>query len=51
LYAVGFTRKGLFGASLDAMSVAHDIANRWKEESKQQKKTAAARHRRCISHF
>ncbi|KAL0812465.1 hypothetical protein Bca101_068908 [Brassica carinata] len=51
LYAVGFTRKGLFGASLDAMSVAHDIANRWKEESRQQKKTAAARHRRCISHF
>ncbi|VVA89968.1 unnamed protein product [Arabis nemorensis] len=51
LYAVGFTRKGLFGASLDAMSVAHDIANRWKEESKQHKKTAAARHRRCISHF
>ncbi|ESQ36462.1 hypothetical protein EUTSA_v10010013mg [Eutrema salsugineum] len=51
LYAVGFTRKGLFGASLDAMSVAHDIATRWKEESKQQKKTAAARHRRCISHF
>ncbi|CAH8309397.1 unnamed protein product [Eruca vesicaria subsp. sativa] len=51
LYAVGFTRKGLFGASLDAMSVAHDIANRWKEESKQQNKTAAARHRRCISHF
>ncbi|XP_013603464.1 PREDICTED: probable indole-3-pyruvate monooxygenase YUCCA3 [Brassica oleracea var. oleracea] len=51
LYAVGFTRKGLFGASLDAMSVAHDIACRWKEESKQHKKTAAARHRRCISHF
>ncbi|CDY53200.1 BnaAnng12250D [Brassica napus] len=43
LYAVGFTRKGLFGASLDAMSVAHDIACRWKEESKQHKKTAAAR--------
>ncbi|KAF8111623.1 hypothetical protein N665_0074s0146 [Sinapis alba] len=51
LYAVGFTRKGLFGASLDAMSVAHDIACRWKEESKQHKKTAATRHRRCISHF
>ncbi|CAH8368087.1 unnamed protein product [Eruca vesicaria subsp. sativa] len=51
LYAVGFTRKGLFGASLDAMSVAHDIACKWKEESKQHKKTAAARHRRCISHF
>ncbi|VVB07296.1 unnamed protein product [Arabis nemorensis] len=51
LYAVGFTRKGLSGASLDAMSVAHDIANSWKEETKQQIKTVAARHRRCISHF
>ncbi|XP_010542972.1 PREDICTED: probable indole-3-pyruvate monooxygenase YUCCA7 [Tarenaya hassleriana] len=51
LYAVGFTRRGLSGASLDAMSVAHDIANSWIEETKQQKKTAAARHRRCISHF
>ncbi|KAL1206144.1 putative indole-3-pyruvate monooxygenase YUCCA7 [Cardamine amara subsp. amara] len=51
LYAVGFTRRGLSGASLDAMSVAHDIANSWKEETKQQIKTVAARHRRCISHF
>ncbi|XP_010556939.1 PREDICTED: probable indole-3-pyruvate monooxygenase YUCCA7 [Tarenaya hassleriana] len=51
LYAVGFTRRGISGASLDAMSVAHDIANSWNEETKQQKITAAARHRRCISHF
>ncbi|XVF65004.1 hypothetical protein PTKIN_Ptkin09bG0211900 [Pterospermum kingtungense] len=51
LYAVGFTRRGLSGASLDAMSVAHDIAKSWKEETKQKKKSMAARHRRCISHF
>ncbi|CAH8389313.1 unnamed protein product [Eruca vesicaria subsp. sativa] len=51
LYAVGFTRRGLYGASLDAMSVAHDIANKWKEEAKLQIKSVAARHRRCISHF
>ncbi|KAK8579424.1 hypothetical protein V6N13_142636 [Hibiscus sabdariffa] len=51
LYAVGFTRKGLSGASLDAISVAHDIANAWKDETKQKKKSFAARHRRCISHF
>eukprot|EP00257_Ricinus_communis_P004701 XP_002518191.2 probable indole-3-pyruvate monooxygenase YUCCA3 [Ricinus communis] len=51
LYAVGFTRRGLSGASLDAISVALDIAKSWKEETKQKKKTVAARHRRCISHF
>ncbi|KAF7837382.1 putative indole-3-pyruvate monooxygenase YUCCA3 [Senna tora] len=51
LYAVGFTRRGLAGASLDAISVSHDIAKSWKDETKQKKKTMAARHRRCISHF
>ncbi|XP_028786491.1 probable indole-3-pyruvate monooxygenase YUCCA3 [Neltuma alba] len=51
LYAVGFTRRGLSGASLDAVSVSHDIAKCWKEDSKQRKKSVAARHRRCISHF
>ncbi|KAJ1401702.1 Pyridine nucleotide-disulfide oxidoreductase, class-II [Sesbania bispinosa] len=51
LYAVGFTRRGLSGASLDAISVSQDIAKSWKEETKQKKKTMAARHRRCISHF
>ncbi|GLT81492.1 hypothetical protein SLA2020_528740 [Shorea laevis] len=51
LYAVGFTRRGLSGASLDAISVAHDIARSWKEETRQKKKSVAARHRRCISHF
>ncbi|XP_065862923.1 probable indole-3-pyruvate monooxygenase YUCCA3 [Euphorbia lathyris] len=51
LYAVGFTRRGLTGASLDAISVAFDIAKSWKEETKQKRKNIAARHRRCISHF
>lgn len=51
LYAVGFTKRGLSGASLDAMSVALDIAKSWKEETKQKKKSIASRHRRCISHF
>ncbi|XWS35062.1 hypothetical protein CRYUN_Cryun21dG0093900 [Craigia yunnanensis] len=51
LYAVGFSRRCLSGASLDAISVAHDIAKSWKEETKQKKKSIAARHRRCISHF
>jgi len=51
LYAVGFTKRGLSGASLDAISVAFDIAKSWKEETKQKKITVAARHRRCISHF
>ncbi|KAK1379744.1 hypothetical protein POM88_026493 [Heracleum sosnowskyi] len=37
LYAVGFTRKGLSGASLDAMRVAQDIGKLWKEETKQKK--------------
>ncbi|XP_059447498.1 probable indole-3-pyruvate monooxygenase YUCCA7 [Corylus avellana] len=52
LYAVGFTRKGLSGASLDAISVAHDIAKSWKEETKQKRKSInGTLHRRCISHF
>ncbi|CAN0905019.1 Probable indole-3-pyruvate monooxygenase YUCCA3 [Linum grandiflorum] len=51
LYAVGFTRRGLSGASLDAISVALDIAKSWKEDTKQKKTTMATRHRRCISHF
>ncbi|CAN6547642.1 unnamed protein product [Malus baccata var. baccata] len=51
LYAVGFTRKGLSGASLDAIGVSQDISKSWKEETKQKRKSVAARHRRCISHF
>ncbi|CAM8966118.1 unnamed protein product [Rhodiola kirilowii] len=50
LYAVGFTRRGLSGASLDAISIASDIGKVWKQETRQIKKTVA-RHRRCISTF
>ncbi|KAL1830413.1 hypothetical protein ACET3Z_000064 [Daucus carota] len=32
LYAVGFTKRGLLGASADAMRVAQDIAELWKED-------------------
>ncbi|KAL9431226.1 hypothetical protein AB3S75_026415 [Citrus x aurantiifolia] len=51
LYAVGFTRRGLSGASSDAMRIAQDIGKVWKEETKQQKKRTTACHRRCISQF
>ncbi|KAL8167175.1 hypothetical protein V2J09_008674 [Rumex salicifolius] len=54
LYAAGFTRRGLSGASEDAMKVAEDIGRIWREETgkKQQKKNPRAPvacHRRCIS--
>ncbi|XP_058095048.1 probable indole-3-pyruvate monooxygenase YUCCA5 [Magnolia sinica] len=49
LYAVGFTRRGLSGASIDAMRIAQDIGKVWKEETKQTKQFAC--HRRCISMF
>ncbi|KAE8708122.1 putative indole-3-pyruvate monooxygenase YUCCA5 [Hibiscus syriacus] len=49
LYAVGFTRRGLSGASSDAMKIAQDIGKAWKQETKQQKKRTTACHRRCIS--
>ncbi|KAL3828328.1 hypothetical protein ACJIZ3_017130 [Penstemon smallii] len=35
IYAVGFTRRGLSGASLDAIKVAQDIGKIWKKETKQ----------------
>ncbi|KAJ8749138.1 hypothetical protein K2173_013745 [Erythroxylum novogranatense] len=50
LYAVGFTRRGLSGASSDAVRIAQDIGKVWKEETKQTKRTTAC-HRRCISQF
>uniref|UniRef100_A0A7N0V1G0 Flavin-containing monooxygenase n=1 Tax=Kalanchoe fedtschenkoi TaxID=63787 RepID=A0A7N0V1G0_KALFE len=34
LYAVGFTKRGLLGASMDARRIAEDIAQCWKAESK-----------------
>ncbi|MQM03571.1 hypothetical protein Taro_036358 [Colocasia esculenta] len=50
LYAVGFTKRGLSGASMDATRIAEDIVKVWKEETKQSKRTVAG-HRRCISQF
>ncbi|KAJ8451190.1 hypothetical protein Cgig2_013962 [Carnegiea gigantea] len=50
LYAAGFTRRGLSGASSDAIKVAEDIGKIWKEETKQSRPPAAC-HRRCISQF
>ncbi|KAF5739006.1 putative monooxygenase [Tripterygium wilfordii] len=51
LFAVGFTRRGLSGASSDAMRIAQDIGNVWKDETKQKKQRTTACHRRCISQF
>lgn len=50
LYAVGFTRRGLAGASSDAINIAQDIGKEWNEETGQ-KKTSTPTHRRCISLF
>ncbi|KAL8092922.1 putative indole-3-pyruvate monooxygenase YUCCA8 [Apium graveolens] len=50
LYAVGFTRKGLSGASLDATRIAQDISQVWKEDLKQKKQKVPTL-RRCISTF
>ncbi|KAI3742005.1 hypothetical protein L1987_59684 [Smallanthus sonchifolius] len=38
LYASGFTRRGLAGASADAVKIAQDIGKVWKEELNQKKK-------------
>ena len=51
LYAVGFTRRGLSGASSDAMKIAQDIGGVWKQETRQKKQRTTACHRRCISQF
>ncbi|CAL9200581.1 unnamed protein product [Musa hybrid cultivar] len=48
LYAVGFTKRGLSGASLDAVKIAEDIGRVWKEETRQAKHIIAC-HRRCTS--
>ncbi|GAA0178336.1 oxygenase [Lithospermum erythrorhizon] len=50
LYAVGFTRRGLAGASLDAMNIAQDAKRVYKEDLKK-KKQKVPTHRRCISTF
>ncbi|KAF3790411.1 putative indole-3-pyruvate monooxygenase [Nymphaea thermarum] len=46
LYAVGFTRPGLSGVSMDAMKIAEDIGEIWKEETKQAKQFVASNRRR-----
>ncbi|OIW11242.1 hypothetical protein TanjilG_28333 [Lupinus angustifolius] len=51
LYAVGFTKRGLSGASSDAVNIAQDISKVWKQETKQKKQRTIACHRRCISQF
>ncbi|XP_060180439.1 probable indole-3-pyruvate monooxygenase YUCCA8 [Lycium barbarum] len=50
LYAVGFTKRGLAGASVDAIRIATDIGKVHKEDLKQ-KKQKVPTHRRCISTF
>ncbi|CAI9107512.1 OLC1v1006885C2 [Oldenlandia corymbosa var. corymbosa] len=50
LYAVGFTRRGLAGASADATKIASDISKVWKEDLKQ-KRQKVPTHRRSISTF
>ncbi|KAF5754020.1 putative indole-3-pyruvate monooxygenase [Helianthus annuus] len=39
LYAVGFTKRGLFGSSMDAKRVSEDIERFWKAEAKNLSKT------------
>ncbi|KAK7378542.1 hypothetical protein VNO80_03985 [Phaseolus coccineus] len=51
LYAVGFTKRGLSGASSDALKIAQDIGKVWKDETRQKKQRTTACHRRCISQF
>ncbi|KAJ7977135.1 Flavin-containing monooxygenase [Quillaja saponaria] len=49
LYAVGFTKRGLSGASSDATKIAQDISKVWKEKTNKPKKRTTPGHRRCIS--
>ncbi|KAL2506517.1 putative indole-3-pyruvate monooxygenase YUCCA3 [Abeliophyllum distichum] len=52
LYAVGFTRRGLSGASLDAIKVAQDIGKIWKIETKQKNQSVSVLcHRRFKPRF
>lgn len=52
LYAVGFTRRGLLGSSVDARRISQDIGNVWKAETKHTKQQMfKSCHRRCSSQF
>lgn len=42
LYAVGFTKRGLLGASMDAKRIADDIERGWKVEEKLNRASAAS---------
>ncbi|RRT61556.1 hypothetical protein B296_00041618 [Ensete ventricosum] len=48
LYAVGFTRRGLSGASSDAVRTAMDIGRLWGKETNVAQRIFAC-HRRCIT--
>ncbi|XP_076934146.1 putative indole-3-pyruvate monooxygenase YUCCA5 [Bidens hawaiensis] len=50
LYASGFTRRGLAGASADAVKISKDIGIEWNKEWNMKKKKVLT-HRRCISDF
>lgn len=51
LYSVGFTRRGLSGASFDAIRVAKDIGQIWKQELNQKNQAVVVTcHRRSKSH-
>ncbi|KAL8491150.1 hypothetical protein ACS0TY_022980 [Phlomoides rotata] len=50
LYAVGFSRRGLSGASMDAIKVAQDIITIWKSETKQKNHSVSVScNRKCRS--
>ncbi|XP_073127175.1 probable indole-3-pyruvate monooxygenase YUCCA7 [Henckelia pumila] len=48
LYAVGFARKGISGATLDAIKVAQDINKMWRKETKQKSHSIGVScHQKC----
>ncbi|KAH6778117.1 YUCCA 3 [Perilla frutescens var. hirtella] len=48
LYAVGFTRRGISGASVDAIKVSKDIIKIWKNETKQKNQSVGVScNRKC----
>lgn len=44
LYAVGFTKRGILGASADAKRIAEDIERYWKMKAKHNTTTFASSH-------